>query len=167
MNKRIRKKRQHRFDNFIILSERCSIGNHICRRCRMDDIEYNRRYVWSYTHWLKLHSSNTKWHQRVLESRSSDQMILSAKHLLLTDHLPLTDNSVGYGKVVDTLSVDDVIEFDKSGIRIVLVRNPVSDEVREAIKNTSLNVYDDINEERVQQVLSMLENMKGDATNET
>ena len=161
MNKRIRKKRQHRLDNFIIISERCSIGNDICRTCRIVDIEYNRRYVWSYTHWLKLHASNTKWRLRVIESRTSDQMILSAKHLLRTD------NSVGYGKVVDTLSVDDVIEFDKAGTRIVLVRNPISDEVREAIKNTSLNVYDDINEERVQQVLSMLENMKGDATNET
>lgn len=167
MNKRIKKKRQHCLDYRITMAERCSIGNHICRRCRMLGIKYNHRNIWSYTHWLKLHSSNTKWHQRVLESQSSDQMILSAKHLLLTDHLPLTDNSVGYGKVVDTLSVDDVIEFDKAGIRIVLVRNPISDEVREAIKNTSLNVYDDINEERVQQMLSMLENMKGDAANET
>ncbi len=160
MNKRIRKKRQHRLDNFIIISERCSIGNHICRTCRMVDIEYNRRYVWSYTHWLKLHSSNTKWSLRVIESRTSDQMILSAKHLLRTD------NSVGYGKVVDTLSVDDVIEFDKAGIRIVLVRNPISDEVKEVIKNTSLIVYDGLDEEKVQRALSMLRNTKGDTPNE-
>jgi predicted amino acid racemase len=87
-------------------------------------------------------------------------MILSAKHLLRTD------NSVGYGKVVDTLSVDDVIEFDKAGIRIVLVRNPISDEVKEVIKNTSLIVYDGLDEEKVQRALSMLRNTKGDTPNE-
>lgn len=164
MNKRIKKKRQHRLDSVITMSERCSIGNHICRRCRMLGVKYNHKYVWSYTHWLKLHLSNAKWNQRVLKSQFSEQMILSAKHLLRTDN---SNNSVGYGKVVDTLSMDDVIKFDKAGIRIVLVRNPISDEVREAIKNTSLNVYDDINEERVQQMLSMLENMKGATPNET
>jgi predicted amino acid racemase len=91
-------------------------------------------------------------------------MLFSAKHLLRTDN---SNNSVGYGKIVDTLSIDDVIEFNKSGIRIVLVRNPISDEIKEAVKNTSLTVYDDINEERIQQALSMLNNMKGGTTNET
>jgi predicted ATP-grasp superfamily ATP-dependent carboligase len=91
-------------------------------------------------------------------------MLFSAKHLLRTDN---SNNSVGYGKIVDTLSIDDVIEFNKSGIRIVLVRNPISDEVKEAVKNTSLTVYDDINEETIQRVLSMLNNMKGATPNET
>ena len=156
MNKRIKKKRQHRLDFTITISERCSIGNHICRRCRMNDIEYNRKNIWSYTHWLKLHSSNVKWRQRVLKSQCSEQMILSAKHLLRTDN---SINSVGYGKIVDTLSIDDVIKFDKAGIRILLVKNAVSDEVKAVIKNTSLTVYDDINEERIQRALSMLRNM--------
>lgn len=164
MNKRIKKKRQHCLDSVITMSERCSIGNHICRRCRMLGVKYNHKYVWSYTHWLKLHLSNAKWNQRVLKSQFSEQMILSAKHLLRTDN---SINSIGYGKIVDTLSMDDVIKFDKAEIRIVLVRNPISDEVKEAVKNTSLTVYDDINEERIQQALSMLNNMKGGTTNET
>ena len=164
MNKRIKKKRQHCLDYRITMAERCSIGNHICRRCRMLGIKYNHRNIWSYTHWLKLHSSNIKWIQRVIKSQISEQMLFSAKHLLRTDN---SNNSVGYGKIVDTLSIDDVIKFDKAGIRIVLVRNPISDEVKEAVKNTSLSVYDDINEETIQRALSMLNNMKGATPNET
>jgi hypothetical protein len=43
----------------------------------------------------------------------------------------------------------------------------VSDEVREAAKGTFVFIYDGLDDEKIQQVLSMLRNTKGDITNET
>lgn len=83
------------------------------------------------------------------------QPSLSAKHLLVSD------NPVGYAKIVDTLSVDDVIKFNKAGMLFLFVRNSISDEVREEIKNTLLIVYENITGERVQQAISMLKKYGG------
>lgn len=72
-----------------------------------------------------------------------------------------------YGKVVDDLTVEELIEYDNNDVHILLVRNKVSDEVREVAKGTFVFIYDGLDEEKIQQMLPMLENMKGDAANET
>lgn len=72
-----------------------------------------------------------------------------------------------YGKVVDDLTVEELIEYDNNDVHILLVRNKVSDEVREVAKGTFVFIYDGLDDEKIQQVLSMLGNTKGDDTNET
>lgn len=72
-----------------------------------------------------------------------------------------------YGKVVDDLTVEELIEYDNNNVHILLVRNKVSDEVREVAKGTFVFIYDGLDDEKIQQVLSMLRNTKGDTTNET
>ena len=72
-----------------------------------------------------------------------------------------------YGKIVDDLTVEELIEYDNNNVHILLVRNKVSDEVREVAKGTFVFIYDGLDDEKIQQVLSMLRNTKGDATNET
>jgi type III secretory pathway component EscV len=72
-----------------------------------------------------------------------------------------------YGKVVDDLTVEELIEYDNNNVHILLVRNKVSDEVREVAKGTFVFIYDGLDDEKIQQVLSMLRNKKGDDTNET
>lgn len=72
-----------------------------------------------------------------------------------------------YGKVVDDLTVEELIEYDNNNVHILLVRNKVSDEVREVAKGTFVFIYDGLDEEKIQQVLSMLRNTKGDVNNET
>lgn len=73
-----------------------------------------------------------------------------------------------YGKIVDDLTVEELIEYDNNNVHILLVRNKVSDEVREVAKGTFVFIYDGLDDdEKIQQVLSMLRNTKGDVTNET
>ena len=72
-----------------------------------------------------------------------------------------------YGKIVDDLTVEELIEYDNNNVHILLVRNKVSDEVREVAKGTFVFIYDGLNDEKIQQVLSMLRNTKGDVANES
>jgi type III secretory pathway component EscV len=72
-----------------------------------------------------------------------------------------------YGKIVDDLTVEELIEYDNNNVHILLVRNKVSDEVREVAKGTFVFIYDGLDDEKIQQVLSMLRNTKGDVNNET
>lgn len=72
-----------------------------------------------------------------------------------------------YGKIVDDLTVEELIEYDNNNVHILLVRNKVSDEVREVAKGKFVFIYDGLDDEKIQQVLSMLRNTKGDAANET
>lgn len=83
MNKRIRKK--HIWigpKKAGLIYCRCEIGNSIVRRCKEAGIKYNRQAIWSYTHWLSIHSSEDEWIDRVNESYYPHQMFLSAKHLI-------------------------------------------------------------------------------------
>jgi type III secretory pathway component EscV len=72
-----------------------------------------------------------------------------------------------YGKTVDDLTVEELIEYDNNNVHILLVRNKVPDEVREVAKGTFVFIYDGLDDEKIQQVLSMLRNTKGDVNNET
>jgi type III secretory pathway component EscV len=72
-----------------------------------------------------------------------------------------------YGKIVDDLTVEELIEYDNNNVHILLVRNKVPDEVREVAKGTFVFIYDGLDDEKIQQVLSMLRNTKGDVNNET
>ncbi len=83
MNKRIRKK--HIWfgpKKAGRMYSRCEIGNSIVRRCKEAGIKYNRRAIWSYTHWLSIHSSEDEWIDRVNKAYYPYQMLLSAKHLI-------------------------------------------------------------------------------------
>lgn len=72
-----------------------------------------------------------------------------------------------YGKVVDDLTVEELIEYDNNNVHILLVRNKVSDEVREVAKGTFVFIYDGLDEKKIQRVLSMLRNTKGDGSRES
>lgn len=73
MNKRIRKKHSLISDPYykkhIIRIYRCTIGNHIIRKCKDAGVKkYNKRAIWSYTHQLFQHSSHSEWIMRVDEA---------------------------------------------------------------------------------------------------
>lgn len=74
----------------------------------------------------------------------------------------MKNDSLGYGKIVDDLSIDDLNKYEQEGISIILVTNEISEEVREAIKNTSLTVYDGIDKEQIEKAFGKL---KGDDSN--
>lgn len=83
MNKRIRKKHYpYGTKRAGLMHCRCEIGNHIVRKCKEVGIKYNRRSIWSYTHWLSIHTSEEEWSDRVSAAHMNYQMLLSAKHLL-------------------------------------------------------------------------------------
>lgn len=58
--------------------------------------------------------------------------------------------NIGYGKIVDNLSIDDIAVYQEAGIRIILVRQTLSEEVKNAIRQSSLTVYDGITDEVIE-----------------
>ena len=62
-----------------------------------------------------------------------------------------------YGKVVDDLTVEELIEYDNNDVHILLVRNKVSDEVREVAKGTFVFIYDGLDEETIQRALARIQ----------
>ena len=61
-----------------------------------------------------------------------------------------------YGKIVDDLTVEQLTEYDKNNVHILLVKNKVPDEVREAAKGTSVHIYDGLDEETIQRALTKI-----------
>ena len=59
----------------------------------------------------------------------------------------------GYGKIVDNLTVEDFREYEKQGISILLVRNPLSDEVQKVVSESSVYVYADLGQETIDAIL--------------
>ena len=59
----------------------------------------------------------------------------------------------GYGKIVDNLTVEDFREYEKRGISILLVRNPLSDEVQKIVSESSVHVYADLSQETIEAIL--------------
>lgn len=60
-----------------------------------------------------------------------------------------------YGKIVDDLTVEELIEYDNSNVHILLARNKISDEVREVAKGTFVFIYDGLDEETIKRALTM------------
>lgn len=50
----------------------------------------------------------------------------------------------GYGKIVDDLTIDDLKKYEEAGISILLVRNPLTAEVSEAVSKSKMHVYGDL-----------------------
>ena len=50
----------------------------------------------------------------------------------------------GYGKIVDDLTIDDLKKYEEAGISILLVRNPLTAEVSEAVSKSKMHVYADL-----------------------
>lgn len=50
----------------------------------------------------------------------------------------------GYGKIVDDLTIADLKKYEESGISILLVRNPLTTEVSEAVSKSKMHVYADL-----------------------
>lgn len=59
----------------------------------------------------------------------------------------------GCGKIVDNLTVEDFREYEKQGILILLVRNPLSDEVQKVVSESSVYVYADLSQETIEAIL--------------
>lgn len=58
-------------------------------------------------------------------------------------------------KAVDNLTVKELIEYDNNDVHILLVRNKVSDEVREVAKWTFVFIYDELDEHTIKRALTM------------
>lgn len=50
----------------------------------------------------------------------------------------------GYGKIVDDLTIDALKKYEEAGISILLVRNPLTAEVSEAVSKSKMHVYADL-----------------------
>ena len=50
----------------------------------------------------------------------------------------------GYGKIVDDLTIDDLKKYEEAGISILLVRNPLTAYVSEAVSESKIHVYADL-----------------------
>lgn len=57
----------------------------------------------------------------------------------------------GFGKIVDDLTIDDLRKYEDAGISILLVRNPLTPEVSEAVAKSDkiIRVYSDLNPEKI------------------
>ena len=56
----------------------------------------------------------------------------------------------GYGKIVDDLTIDDLKKYEESGISILLVRNPLTAEVSEAVSGSKIHVYADLDPKTIE-----------------
>ena len=59
----------------------------------------------------------------------------------------------GYGKIVENLTVEDFRKYEKQGISILLVRNPLSDEVQKVVSESSVCVYADLSQKTIEAIL--------------
>lgn len=55
----------------------------------------------------------------------------------------------GFGKIVDDLSIADLKKYEEDGISILLVRNPLTAEVSEAVSESKMHVYADLDPETI------------------
>jgi predicted amino acid racemase len=68
-----------------------------------------------------------------------------SKFLILIERTIKMDNEEkGYGKIVDDLTIDDLKKYEEAGISILLVRNPLTAEVSEAVSKSKIHVYADL-----------------------
>lgn len=56
----------------------------------------------------------------------------------------------GYGKIVDDLTIDDLKKYEEDGISILLVRNPLTAEVSEAVSESKIHVYADLDPKTIE-----------------
>ena len=55
----------------------------------------------------------------------------------------------GYGKIVEDLTIDDLRKYEDAGISILLVRNPLTEEVSKAVSESKIHVYADLDPETI------------------
>ena len=55
----------------------------------------------------------------------------------------------GYGKIVEDLTIDDLKKYEEAGISILLVRNPLTSEVSEAVSESKIHVYADLDSKTI------------------
>lgn len=58
--------------------------------------------------------------------------------------IKMDNEEKGYGKIVDDLTIADLKKYEESGISILLVRNPLTTEVSEAVSKSKMHVYADL-----------------------
>lgn len=62
----------------------------------------------------------------------------------------------GYGKIVEDLTIDDLRKYEDAGISILLVRKPLTPEVEEAVSESKIHVYSDLDPETINNVLNRI-----------
>lgn len=60
------------------------------------------------------------------------------------DDLKMNNEEKGFGKIVDDLTIADLKKYEKDGISILLVRNPLTKEVSKAVSESKIHVYADL-----------------------
>lgn len=72
------------------------------------------------------------------------------------DNRKLSDEEKGYGKIVEDLTIDDLRKYEEAGISIVLVRNPLTPEVLEAVSGSKIHVYADLDPKTINIVRTLI-----------
>ena len=61
----------------------------------------------------------------------------------------INEAELGFGKIIDDLTIDELRKYEKSGVSILLVRNPLSPEVSQAVLKSKIHVYSDLSPEKI------------------
>lgn len=62
----------------------------------------------------------------------------------------------GYGKIVDDLTIDDLKKYEDEGISILLVQNHLTPEVEEAVSESKIHVYADLDPETINSIFNRI-----------
>lgn len=62
----------------------------------------------------------------------------------------------GYGKIVDDLTIDDLKKYEDEGISILLVQNHLTPEVSEAVSESKIHVYADLDPETINNIFNRI-----------
>ena len=64
---------------------------------------------------------------------------------------PTKEEEKGFGKIVDDLTIEDLRKYEDAGISILMVKNPLTPEVSEAVTKSDkiIRVYSDLNPETI------------------
>lgn len=81
--------------------------------------------------------------------------------MLFTSYKEKMEEEVGFGKIIDDLTINELRKYEKSGVSILLVRNPLSTEVSQAVLKSKIHVYSDLSPEKIKAVRDLIATMKG------
>lgn len=68
----------------------------------------------------------------------------------------MNNEEKGFGKIVEDLTITDLKKYEEVGISIVLVRNPLTAEVLEAVSESKIHVYADLDPKTINIVRDLL-----------
>ena len=69
---------------------------------------------------------------------------------------PKQEEELGFGKIVDDLTIDDLKKYEEAGISILLVRNPLTAEVLKAVSESKMHVYADLDPKTINIVRKLI-----------